>query len=75
MKTILFILLVFTTVSCYDTEASYNEVKDLFPDSEIYQTKAGFRFVVIDSSSIKIVNCMSPLKNGISSIQVLKKKQ
>ncbi len=76
MKKLLFLVGLFLISSCgnsLDKEKCFQSVKSRYPNSKIYSYPNGsnLRFVVIDSSGVKLVKTNSLLSPKITDITIL----
>ncbi len=77
LKTILFALMLSVTLmSCGgDKEKALKNVKEIFPNSKIYQFEGRpFTFYVIDSTGIKRVTCLNTTDDDIDGISTAVEK-
>lgn len=72
-KYLIFLITSIVLIGCGgDKQNALENVKELFPKSKIYKAKNNnFRFYIIDSFSVKQVNCLNFTNDEISSIIIL----
>ena len=71
---ILFIFCIFALCSCTNKYDAYKAVENEFPNAEISNC-SGYRFVVIDTTAIYYVECMSLRDGRITHKKLIKKWQ
>lgn len=71
---ILFIFCIFALCSCTNQYDAYEFVETEFPNAEIFNC-SDYRFIVIDSTAIYYVECMSLRDGRITHKKVIKKWQ
>ena len=71
---ILFIFCIFALCSCTNQYDAYKAVENEFPNAEILNC-SDYRFVVIDSTAIYYVECMSLRDGRITHKKLIKKWQ
>jgi thioredoxin-related protein len=71
---ILFVFCIFVLSSCTNQYDAYKVIEKDFPNSDIIQIEQ-YKFIVIDSTGVYYIKCMS-LKDGrITTKQMVKKWQ
>lgn len=71
---ILFIFCIFALCSCTNQLDAYEFIENEFPNAEIFNV-ADYSFIVIDSTSMYYVKCMSLRDGRITSKRLVKKWQ
>ena len=71
---ILFIFCIFALCSCTNQLDAYEFIENEFPNAEIFNV-ADYSFIVIDSTSMYYVKCMSLRDGRITSKMLVKKWQ
>lgn len=71
---ILFIFCIFALCSCTNQYDAYEAVETEFPNAEILNCK-DYHFIVIDSTAMYYVECMSLRNGSITHKKLIKKWQ